>query len=245
MHAACNRWPDGVKLGAVASMPHDNKEVHVMKPALRTGSRLRRWFTLAGCVLGVTLLLAAYDAAATTLVAMDLPTLTQGADRVLLGTVEKVESHYLAEGSSYIVTDVTIRCERELLGVPAGSRFTVRHLGGVVGELGQRVHGEASYRVGEQVLLFAKERGGAFFSMGMAQGAMHVFSDSRGVLRVDVALDQAELIAPAGQAIPSESGRPLDDVLSAVRSLLAERARQSKPAPLTQPATVRPAGGRP
>lgn len=216
-----------------------------MKRNLLNDYALRRWARRAGCVLGMSICLWMGAASATSLTALDLPTLSHGADRVLLGTVERVDSHFLGDGGSYIVTDVTIRCERELLGVPAGSRFVVRHLGGVVGELGQRVHGEASYRAGEQVLLFAKERGGAFFSMGMAQGAMHVFSDSRGVLRVDVALDQAELIAPAGQAIPSESGRPLDDVLSAVRSLLAERARQSKPAPLTQPATVRPAGGRP
>ncbi len=216
-----------------------------MKPNLLTNSGLRRWLTQAGCALGLTLLLSVPNASATTLAALDLPALSGGADRVLLGTVEKVESHYLGEDSPYIVTDVTIRCDRELLGVPAGGRFTVRHLGGVVGELGQRVHGEASYRVGEQVLLFAKERGGAFFAMGMAQGAMHVYADERGVARVEVALDQAELIAPSGPPAPSASGRTLDEVLTTVRGLLAQRARQTKPEAATPTPQSKPAGGRP
>jgi hypothetical protein len=216
-----------------------------MKPDLLTRSQLRRWIGRAGAVLGVALALSGPVASATTLAALDLPTLSSGADRVLLGTVERVESHYLSEGSAYIVTDVTIRCERELLGVPVGSRFVVRHLGGVVGELGQRVHGEASYRTGEQVLLFAKERGGAFYAMGMAQGAMHVFTDPQGIARVDVALDQAELVAPSGQAVPTVSGRPLEDVLSSVRLLLARRAQPVSPGADPKTRGVQPSGGRP
>ena len=39
----------------------------------------------------------------------------------------------------------------DVLGVPAGERFIVRHLGGEVDGIGMRVHGEASYRVGETV----------------------------------------------------------------------------------------------
>lgn len=216
-----------------------------MKTDLLNGSRLRRWAARAACALGITLLVSVQAASATTLVAMDLPTLTNGADAVLLGTVEKLEAHYLGSGSSYIVTDVTIRCDRELLGVPAGSRFVVRHLGGVVGDLGQRVHGEASYRMGEQVLLFAKERSGAFFSMGMAQGALHVVADERGVARLDIALDQAELIAPQAQVVASPAGRTLEDVLAAVRTLIDRRLQSTKAAATTPPTSVQQAGGRP
>ena len=214
-----------------------------MKRNLLNDYALRRWARRAGCVLGMSVCLWMGAASATSLTALDLPTLTQGADRVLLGTVERVDSHFLGDGGSYIVTDVSIRCEKELLGVPAGSRFVVRHLGGVVGELGQRVHGEASYRPGEQVLLFAKERGGAFFAMGMAQGAMHVFRDSAGVARVDIDLDQTELVAPSGQTVPAAAqGRALDDVLSTVRSLLASRTQGAKAGTATAPAS-QPAGG--
>jgi hypothetical protein len=146
---------------------------------------------------------------------------------------------------------VAVVAGARFLAVDAGlaalelGRFVVRHLGGVVGELGQRVHGEASYRAGEQVLLFAKERGGAFFAMGMAQGAMHVFRDGAGVPRVDIALDQAELVGPTGQAAAAAAnGRTLDDVLATVRSLLAQRPQSAKGAPATTPASQSVGGSR-
>lgn len=165
-------------------------------------------------------------ARASVLMAMDLETLTNSADHVLVGTVEKVESHYLSPASRYIVTDVTVRSERNLLGVPEGTRFVVRKLGGAVGELGQLVHGEASYQVGEQVLLFASERQGAFYAVGMAQGALHIYRDSAGVQRVGVDLAGAELSGPALAAAPS--GRTLDEVVSQVQGYLSRRPTQSQ-----------------
>lgn len=200
--------------------------------------RLRRlWRTLCGaaCAFSVTWVLGGTpSASATTLLPMDLTALSTTADRVLLATVEKVESHPLHDGNPYIVTDVTVRCERELLGVPAGGRFVVRTLGGVVGDIGQRVYGEANYRVGEQVLLFASERSGAFYTTGMAQGALHVYRDAGGVLRVDVQVGDGEIATlgggPAsGQASVAESGRALEDVLAQVRSLIERRAARTTP----------------
>lgn len=216
-----------------------------MKPSSRRSSRLLGRCAGYAAALGLGLCLGLSPASATTLLALDLPTLSTGADRVLVGTVEKVDAHYLGDGQSYIVTDVTIRCERELLGVPAGARFVVRHLGGSVGELGQRVHGEASYRVGEQVLLFASQRGEAYYAMGMAQGAMHVYRDSRGVARVDVQLGEGELVGPSGQPVAAgPSGRTLEEVLSQVRSLLDARAAAAKAGGASQPASRR-VGGQP
>ena len=129
-------------------LAHDY-EVIVMKPSSQPILQLGRLRTRCALTLGAlaVAVLGVSPAAATTLNALDLrPRCRTLRTACSLGTVEKVVSHYLGEGSTYIVTDVTIRCERELLGVPAGSRFVVRHLGGTVGELGQRVHGEASYR---------------------------------------------------------------------------------------------------
>src|SRR5262249_42942165 len=114
-------------------------------------------------------------ASASVLQKLSLAELAGRADRALVGTVEEGKPQLL--GGNYIVTDVRIRCTRELLGVPQGSVFTVRHLGGEVGELGQRVYGEASYRVGEEVLVLAEERSGAFYAVGMAQGALHIERD--------------------------------------------------------------------
>lgn len=181
---------------------------------------------LCACLIGG-------GARASSLTPLSLETLSTQADRILVGTVEKSEAHFVTAGSRYIVTDVTVRSERNLLGVPEGSRFVVRHLGGVVGELGQRVFGEASYRVGEQVLLFASERQGAFFAMGMAQGALHVYRDSSGISRVDTQLGGAELVAAPGRplvpaAATTTSGRSLDEVTAQVQAFIARRTASRK-----------------
>lgn len=177
-----------------------------------------RW---AGAALFTLSLELTTPALGTTLVKMDLEALSATADRILVGTVERVDSHYLAPGSQYIVTDVILRSERNLLGVPEGSRFVVRHLGGAVGEIGQRVYGEASYRIGEQVLLFAAERQGSYYSVGMAQGALHVYRDTAGVLRVEPHLDGAEFIGPTVAA--ASTAHTLDEVMTKVRSYLSRR----------------------
>jgi GMP synthase-like glutamine amidotransferase len=105
---------------------------------------------------------------------MSFETLTAAADRIIAGTVEKVEPRRWSRQSSYIVTDVTVRSDREVLGVAVGERFIVRHLGGELDGIGQRVHGEASYRVGETVVVFAARRPDAYYAVGMAQGALHL-----------------------------------------------------------------------
>ncbi|MDB4994697.1 MAG: hypothetical protein JWM74_2129 [Myxococcaceae bacterium] len=145
------------------------------------------------------------DAAASSIEPLDVEALSARADRILVGHVDSVESHFIAPGSRYIVTDVTLTTERSVLGGAPSNHFVVRHLGGAVGKLGQLVYGEASYRVGETVILFASERQGAFFAVGMAQGVMHVYVDSAGIRRA------------------SSNGRPLDEVLDRARAAVAGR----------------------
>lgn len=105
---------------------------------------------------------------------ISLATLSSSAERIVVGTVEKVEPRRWSKRSRYVVTDVTVRCEREVLGVAAGERFVVRHLGGEVDGIGLKVHGEASYRVGETVVVFAERRPDAYYAIGMAAGVLHI-----------------------------------------------------------------------
>ena len=185
-----------------------------------------RWAKLALlCGIGVSVNVGAPRLATASILAkLSLREMAGRADRALLGTVESVRSRMLGDGG-YIVTDVQIRCTREILGVPAGTVFTVRHLGGEVGELGQKVFGEASYQLGQEVLLIAEERSGAFFAVGMAQGAMHVERDARsGERRVRIELAGAELQAAApGPVEPTASGANLETVVAQLQALLADK----------------------
>lgn len=155
-------------------------------------------------------------ASASSVARLDLELLSARADHIVVGHVEKMESHFLAPGSQRIVTDVTLVTEQNVLG-DAASRFVVRRLGGEVGHVGQIVHGEASYAVGERVVLFAAKRQDAFFSVGMAQGVLHVYEDAAGVSRVrTVALE------PSRRRMLPE-GRPVADLVDEVRALVARK----------------------
>lgn len=200
-----------------------------------------RWATamlLCGLVVGVEAQLPS-RAAASVLIKLGLSDLAGRASRVMVGTVEAVTPRMI---DSYIVTDVRIRCTRELLGVPVGAVFTVRHLGGEVGEIGQRVYGEASYRVGEEILLLAEERGGSFYAVGMAQGALHIERDAQsGERRVRVDLAGAELQGTA-TAESTASGKNVETVIGQLQSLLSDkqaalRNQKAGPAAGTPPAS--------
>lgn len=178
---------------------------------------------LSGLALGLVLLssVAPRSASATVLAQLSLSDMAARSAHVLVGTVEQVRPQLLP-GQGVIVTEVTVRCTRSLRGVREGQVLTVRHLGGTVNGIGQRVFGEASYRVGEEVLLLAEERSGSYYAVGMAQGALHI-DRSSGAPRVRVQLEGAELLAPSGQVVaqPQTEGAPLERVVAELEALLA------------------------
>lgn len=177
--------------------------------------------TLGGLALVLLFSLAPRAASATVLTQLSLSDMAARSAHVLVGTVEQVRPQLLSD-QGVIVTEVTVRCTRSLRGVREGQVLTVRHLGGTVNGIGQRVFGEASYRVGEEVLLLAEERAGSYYAVGMAQGALHI-DRSSGAPRVHVQLEGAELLAPSGQLVaqPQTEGAPLDRVVSELQALLA------------------------
>ena len=136
-----------------------------------------RWLSAVAFAV-VAAVAPARQAGASSVVHLDLASLSARAERIVVGHVEKMESHFVAPGSQRIVTDVTLVTEQNVLGPHAATRFVVRRLGGEVGQLGQIVQGEANYSVGERVVVFAAERQGSFFAVGMGQGVLHVYEDA-------------------------------------------------------------------
>lgn len=175
-----------------------------------------------GCALAALLLPAAPPAGASVLLPLDTAQLVARAERIVVGTVVGQESRW-ADGGSTIVTDVRIRVTRAVLGAREGEIITVRRLGGTVGEIGMRVFGEASFQDGEEVLLFAERRGGAYYSVGMTQGTLHI-TQQGGRRMAQVVLGGAEILGRTGV---TPGVRPLEEVLDEVRSALAAR----RPAP--------------
>jgi hypothetical protein len=194
-----------------------------------------RLLVLLGLVLPATL------AEASLLAPMTTRQLVERAERILVGVVEEQSARWTGEGQSSIVTDVRIRVTRAMRGVREGEVITVRRLGGVVGEIGMRVFGEPTYTVGEEVVLFAERRGDAYYSVGMALGKLHVYSEG-GRKLVQTDLQGAELLGPDGRVqrlVPQR--RTLDDLLQEVGALMQQVGPPAQaPIKKAAPAGVRP-----
>lgn len=146
------------------------------------------------------LLLTALGAAlahATTLLALDVPALTKGSSAVVRATVRSVDARWTKDGGR-IMTDVVLEVTEPWKGTP-GKRITVMQPGGVVGEIGQMVHGSAKFTVGEDVVVFLEPRGDRFLLTGMIQGKFKVetSSDGQAVFARQEAESDALLIDPA------------------------------------------------
>lgn len=181
-----------------------------------------------GLVLWITgALLLPRSVHASLVEALDLPALVAESDQVVVGRVLSQTSHYDDRGR--IVTDTTVQVEESLKGSHApGAAVVVRRLGGVVDDIGMRVAGEASFTLGENVLLFgARLRSGSTLrTVGMAQGAIRIVEENGerwaqsaagGVAAVR--RDANGRLKRASLAVPAR--RKLNELLSEIRVLVA------------------------
>jgi hypothetical protein len=119
-------------------------------------------------------LLVAAAASATTMIALDLKALSDRADRVVLATVESIESKWTSDHSA-IYTEVTLKVERAYKGDnKVGELLVVRREGGSVDGIAMKVYGAPAFSMGEEVVVFSEMRGATRWVVGMAQGKLPV-----------------------------------------------------------------------
>lgn len=126
--------------------------------------------------LALGAVLVAALAHATTLLAMDIAALSKGSGAVIRGTVKSVESRWTKDGAR-IMTDAVIDVRETWKGTHRDT-VTVMQQGGVIGEVGQLVHGTIPFRSGDEVVLFLEPRGERFMITGMMQGVFRVDGDT-------------------------------------------------------------------
>ncbi len=169
-------------------------------------------------LIAITFLLIASTAHATTMVPLDVRALTQRADRVVLGTVEKTQAAWTADHDA-IYTEVTIRVARSYKGALApGDALVVRHEGGIVGGVGMRVYGAAGFTVGEEVVVFAETRGGGSYVVGMAQGKLRVTTTADGRRTVATDTRGLKFLTPPDPNAPRT--RPLEELEAQLHQLV-------------------------
>jgi len=163
----------------------------------RRWSGAARWLAVLAGVLWL-------PAGATAVLGVDVDQLTRQSDLVVRGVVKSKESRWSGDGRR-ILTDVQIDVSEPFKGFPSRT-ITVQQPGGVVGDIGQRVDGMASFEPGEEVVLFLERYGPQRFQVtGAAQGKWRVERSSDGT-RVYAVPDRgadAELVDASGQPLKS------------------------------------------
>jgi hypothetical protein len=117
--------------------------------------------------------------------------LVREADSIVLGTVIKQASAWDAQYKA-IYTDVTLEVERVLTGPPE-ERVTFRVSGGRVGGMGMGTSNDATFPVGERVIVCLNTRAVPSTVVGMQQGKFPV--EDNIVIGVDEAWSLNEFIA--------------------------------------------------
>jgi hypothetical protein len=176
-------------------------------------------------------LLIGLPAAATTMLRIELSELAQTADTVVHGTVRRLESRWSGDRTR-IVTDVEIQVTETLKGQAGGTVLVVQP-GGRVGDIGQVVHGLASFAEGEEVVVFLERRGkSAFRVTGMAQGKYQVrrSADDRSVLAVPENTGDALVLDPSTRQPTATAQRALtlDELKAAIKTALQQPGQEKR-----------------
>jgi hypothetical protein len=173
------------------------------------------------------LVLTTQDAAASTLLAMNLEELTQASDEICTGRVVDSTS-FLEEGRIYTLHRVEI-VEGVKGNAARSTLIEVVTAGGHSELFSQKVFGAAELEPNQTYLFFLEKRGtpGVVYPVGMTQGALPVSIDAATrMARVHPPKTLPRLVTrnPVdGRIYPGSpfltSDRPLDDVIKEIRTI--------------------------
>jgi hypothetical protein len=159
-------------------------------------------------------------ARATVMRALSLDALVQSSRRILVLTALGSECHFEDLGRRRrIVTDTRLRVEEGLAKADGvDSEIIVRTLGGAIGELGERVHGQAQLVLGEPCVAFLLQGpDGLHYVNGMAQGHYPLKSARRLLAHSP---DLPEILDFDSSAVKALVGSELSSARSRVRALV-------------------------
>ena len=131
-------------------------------------------------LLAFSAFLAVSAAHATTVIAPSFDELVQNADVIFEGTVTDVQSQWAGEGGQrHIVSYVTFEVADSLKG-STGKNYTMRMLGGTVGDETMEISDAPQFKVGDRDILFVEKNGTQFIPLvGIMYGRFRVQQDGQ------------------------------------------------------------------
>jgi hypothetical protein len=147
---------------------------------------------------------------------------------VVRGTIgEQVVERIPSTGR--LVTRTTVRVDRVLYGV-APQTLVITQAGGVLGDRAERIAGDATLYAGEDVVLFVREQGGAWFLTALEQSKYAVVPSLDGPLLEREIGEGLFLRTDSGALVPwvdDAPGVPL--TLARLESILSSTAPTGRP----------------
>ncbi|HEY0369797.1 MAG TPA: hypothetical protein VGC85_09390 [Chthoniobacterales bacterium] len=117
---------------------------------------------------------------ATTVIPPSFDQLVANAEVIIQGTVSDVQSQWTGEGAQrHIVTYVTVNVDDAIKG-NVGASYTLRMLGGTVGDETMEVSDAPKFKVGDRDILFVENNGTQFIPLvGIMNGRFRLAQDSQ------------------------------------------------------------------
>lgn len=158
--------------------------------------------------------LALVSAHATTVIAPTFDQLVKDAEFIFQGTVTETRSEWMGEGAQrHIVSFVTFRVEDAIKGA-AGPSYTIRMLGGTIGNETQEVADAPRFKVGDRDILFVEKNNSQFIPLvGIMHGRFRLQTDAAG--REIVAKDNGASLANVSKLGADEEAASVGPALSA------------------------------
>jgi len=175
---------------------------------------------MLGLAAGVGAGAVSSTASATIVRALSLPALVQQSRHIVVVTALDAQSHFEEFGRRRrIVTDTRVRVEEVVAKDKTADReLMVRTLGGAVGDLGERVHGQAQFAFGEPCVAFLLQGpDGLHYVNGMAQGHYPLREATR---KLAGSPDLPKIIDFDSSAVKTLVGMELGQAGARIRSLV-------------------------
>ncbi len=179
---------------------------------------------LVGLATGAVASTFSVTASATIVRALSLPALVQGSRRIVVVTALASESHFEELGRRRrVVTDTRMRVEEGLAKADGvDSELLVRTLGGSIGRLGERVHGQAQLVLGEPCVAFLLQGpDGLHYVNGMAQGHYPLRGTGAAGRQLARSADLPEILDFDSSAVKALVGSQLGSAGARIRALVA------------------------
>lgn len=177
-------------------------------------------------VTGLSIVAAALpeEAHATLVRGLSLEELTKSSQRILLGRALDSTSQWAKVGGRRrIVTDTRVRVEDVVAkSAPRDGEVLVRTLGGIVGDVGALVHGEAELALDQPCVVFLNEGAdGIHHVTGMAQGHYPMLQDAARKLRLRASPRVAEVLGKGTGAVRRLAGLEFGEARTLIREALS------------------------